>query len=425
AETGHECDADQELRATGLANMLVAPLGSPPGYAYVSMTSFAHRMGGGGREVGIVAALTLLAGVVTAPWLLLYVPPFVFAGLIVCLGIDFLWSWLVEARARMTRLEWGVVVAITATTALANFLVAIVVGLALSVALFLWEYGRAPVIRRATTLAEARSIVERPAAEDAALDTRGDQVAIVLLQGYLFFGTAERVLGHVRARLRSEHGPPLERLVLDFRHVTGMDSAAVAVLRRLKTLLARHEATLVLTRGGPAVVEAVTRAGDGALPYPGRPLDETLAEAEEATLAAGPVEREDDGVEPLAALLRDVARTERFARGDRLLAAGDPADHVLVIRRGRVEVRAPQDGTRLRVLGAGAVIGDVASYLDAPRTADVIAIEEGEALRLDTKALIALEGSDPALAARIHRALAHALARKIVAANRLLSRTSL
>lgn len=427
AETGHDVDADRELRATGLANLLAAPFGSPPGYVYVSMTSFAHRVGGVGREVGTVHALTLAAAVAAAPWMLSVVPPFVLAGLVVALGLDRLWDWVVEARARITRLEWGVVMAITAVAAAVDLLAAIGLGLGLSVVLFVWDYARAPVIRRAVTLAEARSTVERPPAQEAALGEHGGRVAVWLLQSYVFFGTIERVRARVRRRLEDPHAPPLERLVLDLRHVTGLDTASVAVLRRLAGLLGRHGAVLVLTRGGDEVARVVARAGEGGLPDPTVPLDDALAEAEEVVLAAvapagaaGPGE-----AEPLEALLGGVATSVTFRRGERLIAAGDEADHVLVLREGRVEVRAPGDGTRLRVLGPGSVIGDVAPYLDAARTADVVAVQDGIALRLEAAALAGLEARDPALALAIHRALARALARKVAAANRLVARTGL
>ncbi|MEZ4719277.1 MAG: SulP family inorganic anion transporter [Caldilineaceae bacterium] len=66
------------------------------------------------------------------------------------------------------------------------------------------------------------------------LERRGRSMAILTLQGYIFFGTAHRLLEQITARLEDESLPPLRYLVMDFRLVTGMDSSSALSFARLK-----------------------------------------------------------------------------------------------------------------------------------------------------------------------------------------------
>ena len=268
--------------------------------------------------------------------MLAYVPPFVFAALVVALGIDFLWAWIVEARARITRLEWGVVVAITAAAALVDFLAAIVLGLALSVGALRVELrpragdppdgdagrgaqppwsARPPRTLRSTPAAGAWRCCWCRATSSSAPPS----------------GCWRGSAGASTTRMRRRSSGWCSTCATS----PASTPPAVAVLRRMAALLRRHGAALVLTRGGPPVAEAVGRAGDGGLPDPARPLDDALAEAEEALLAAAPPPPGAEGAEGgLEALLGGVASPVRFARGARLLAAGEPSDHVLLLRLG-------------------------------------------------------------------------------------------
>jgi len=79
-----------------------------------------------------------------------------------------------------------------------------------------------------------------------------------------------------------------------------------------------------------------------------------------------------------------------------------------------VEVATPE-GTRmrLRTIRPGVVVGEVAMYSGAPRTADVVAETPSVVLRLGADALARLETSEPALAADVHRWLATTLSERL------------
>lgn len=75
-----------------------------------------------------------------------------------------------------------------------------------------------------------------------------------------------------------------------------------------------------------------------------------------------------------------------FEAGTLLMRQGDPGDEYLLIERGCVEVE--QDGRRLRTLGPGSGVGEIALLQDIPRTATVRAVEPVEAFALDRAAFL-------------------------------------
>lgn len=87
-------------------------------------------------------------------------------------------------------------------------------------------------------------------------------------------------------------------------------------------------------------------------------------------------------VEYLAGSLRPVA----FAAGESIMREGEVGDRFVIIDAGEAEVL--QGGRRLRTLGAGDGIGEIALLRDIPRTASVRAIVDVRAWALDREAFL-------------------------------------
>ena len=108
-----------------------------------------------------------------------------------------------------------------------GFLPGVVVGLVLAVVLFAVNYGRIELVREVAFGETYRTNVDRPPAERAALRLMGERVQILRVNGFVFFGSANRLLERIRKRV--EAAPP-RFLVIDLRRVTGVDSSAVVAL---------------------------------------------------------------------------------------------------------------------------------------------------------------------------------------------------
>ena len=232
--SGRDINANAELRTTGLANLLSGSLGGPSGYNGLSMSLLAQKMGLHGRGAGLATAAFMFAGLFVAQPLISHTPVFLTAGFVLYLGIELLGEWLIRTRRQLPLVEWLIVVLILATVALAGFVEGLAVGLLVSISVFVFNYSRLPVVRMSATGVEQRSTVDRSAASMKHLARVGDVVEVVQLQGYLFFGTADRMVEHVRRRLSSGDRVALRFLVLDFRHVSGINSAAATCFLKVK-----------------------------------------------------------------------------------------------------------------------------------------------------------------------------------------------
>lgn len=91
-----------------------------------------------------------------------------------------------------------------------------------------------------------------------------------------------------------------------------------------------------------------------------------------------------------------------YEPGDYAVRHGDLDRSFFIISRGSFEVVVPADegARRARLLEAGDLFGEVSFFDGRPRSADVIALEEGEALVLTEAAFQRLRLTHPRLALR-------------------------
>ena len=72
------------------------------------------------------------------------------------------------------------------------------------------------------------------------------------------------------------------------------------------------------------------------------------------------------------------------------------------------------EGTRIRLEPPpGVVVGEIALYTGAPRTADVVAEGPSVVLRFSREAIARMEAEEPEVAAALHRWLASILAERL------------
>jgi SulP family sulfate permease len=438
--SGRDVNANAELRATGLANMLSGSFGGPSGYHGLSMTLLADKMGLGGRGAGLATAVFMVVGLFVAQPLISHTPVFLTAGFVLFLGFELLGEWLIRTRRQLPVIEWLIVVLILGTVAFTGFVEGIAVGLLVSISVFVFNYSRLPVVRMSATGVEQRSTVDRSPASMKHLARVGDVVEVVQLQGYLFFGTADRMVEHVRRRLSSVDRAPLRFLVLDFGHVSGIDSAAATCFLKVRGLVEPAAVKIYLSHVAPETEQILRQAG---LEFgPDRPLtiepdmDHALEKIEELLLteapdfdpSAGLIQHLVAAIGPHPRMTDLVATMTRMSLEPEaaLIMAGDDANDVYFVAKGRVriQVQLPNGRTlRLRTMIGGAIVGEIALYLHQKRTADVIAETPVEVFRLNSADLARLEREDPEVAILAHRLLASNLAEKLSLATRMIQQS--
>jgi sulfate permease, SulP family len=434
--TRREIDADAELRIAGIANLIAGGLGGAPGFTGLSMTLLANRMGAHARSVGIATAAVLLLMLPFASQLAGAMPTFIAAGLMLTLGFELIHDWLWGARRQLPVSEWLVVLAIPLGMMAFGFIGGMALGLALSIVTFVYNYARLSVIRADTSGRERRSSIDRPIAENAVLALEGEQVQVLELQEFLFFGTVEQIIGAVRHRLNDRRKLSLRFVILDFRRVSGMDAAACAAFVKIRNMLVASEVTLLVSGMNPKVEIALRRNGLDVVDDPTvlveRDLDHALERCEERLLAGLPQEADWNDVEdylartigPNARLHDLVAAMEKIELepGDRFIRAGEAGDDLFLLWKGRAKVEARLPGgraLRLRTVTPGVVLGEIAIYRGGPRTADVVAEVPSIVYRLVRQQLRHMEKADPQLALLVHRLCATTLAERLTIANRV------
>ena len=424
---GRDLDSNRELRDAGVLNVLSGAVGGIPGYHALSLTALAARMQVNARTAGLVATLVPLAAVVFGAAVVELIPRVIVGGVLVFLGLAFLVEWVWDKRKTLPRLEYAIVLLILATIIGRGFLPGIVVGLVLAVVLFAISYGRIELVREVAFGQTYHSNVDRPVSERAALVEFADRVQILRLHGFVFFGTSNGLLERIRRRVE---GSTPRFLVVDLRRVSGVDSSAVVSLFKVVGLARASGFELVFTGASDQVRAQLERGGvaeaDGVVAFE-PDLDRGLQRVEDALLGelatAQVVPHEAEGEAPagMPPRLRAYLQREELAEGTVLIRRHDPSGDVFVLESGRLvaQVETPDGHTmRLRTIRPGVVVGEVAMYSGAPRTADVVAEAPSVVLRLAGSEIERLDRSEPQLAAEVHRWLATTLSERLDSMNK-------
>jgi CRP/FNR family cyclic AMP-dependent transcriptional regulator len=94
-------------------------------------------------------------------------------------------------------------------------------------------------------------------------------------------------------------------------------------------------------------------------------------------------------------IIADIVREASFPAGASLVREGEPGETFMVIREGTATV--DQGGRKLRDLGAGDFLGEIALVDGGPRTASVTAVEPVEALVIDRSGFSRLMNEFPVI----------------------------
>ncbi len=259
--TQKDIDLNRELRVVGIANLVCAISGGMVGSHVLPDSVLAYKMGAKSRLVGLVGAALYATILLLDPSFLSILPKPVLGGLILFLGLSLLGEWLYNGWFKLPRTDYFVVVLIVVGVGTLGFLEGVGIGLIVAVFLFAIDYSRSQVIKNVFSGDTYPSSVQRQSQQQQLLSETGEQIYILELQGFIFFGTANRILNQVRQRLSDRKLSPLGFVVLDFRLVSGLDSSAGLTFMRIKQLAQKHGVNLVFTNLQPTVKEKLHLAG--------------------------------------------------------------------------------------------------------------------------------------------------------------------
>lgn len=425
--TEREADLDHELRTQGAANVASGLFGGFVCVGLPNVTLLTYRYAGTSRIPPLVVAgasvLLLLGGAALVD----AVPRFVFGALIFNTGFMFLYEWCVRTARRLPLYDYLSILAIVAVVVRFGYVAGVVAGILIGCIIFVVTYSQVRVVKHSLSGAEYRSVVMRSSEERAVLREHGEAIRILVLQGFIFFGLAERLQRGIRALLETSGRRP-KFVVLDFRAVSGLDSSAASSFAKMRQVAGRRDAILVFTGMTPEMERqwklSTGKDARGVVQFP--EIDAALEYCEGQILAEYAGDRSDEttledwlgselGDEHLVERLVRFLETRALEHGELLCEQGSPADAMFFIERGRVgvSVRTENGSVRLRSLGDRTILGEMGLYRSSERSASVIAEKPSVVHVLRREAFRELEREDPVLAATFHAAIVRTLADRL------------
>ncbi len=453
-----DCDLnpDRELKAAGLINVVNGALGGYTSVQAASDTALVVKLGGRNHLMIFVYAGIILVTMAVGTGVVAIVPTFVLGGLLAFLGLDFLVDWAWSSRRELPTPDYLIILAILLMIAAVGLLEGVAFGFLIAIVLFVISYSKLGIIKAEMGGDAHASHVVRSAEQRKILDAKGHQIWIMKLQGFIFFGTADKLLEAVRRRIEpsnesdgpdtaadsNENADNVKYLVLDFGHVSELDTSAVQAFAKLKKLAERSGLSLVLTELSPRARERLDAIGffdDEARSANAAPrvslahLDDGVAWCEASILtnqesarpkSTGSVEAllaRMVGDEAAARELAPFFEPESVAAGQFLFHQGDPGDSLFLLNSGvaAVVIALNRDNERIiRVFEQGTVLGEMALYTGAPRSAGVRIEEKAEVYRLSVDQFWRMQAAVPRAAGLFHAFVVRLLAERLERANR-------
>jgi SulP family sulfate permease len=413
-----DIDVHREMRLAGIANLLAAPGGSLVGYHYVSLSTLGRRMRGDSRLVGVVVAVFCLLTMTVGAGALSVFPKFVLGGLVMFIGLGFLYDWVVRSWSSLGRGDIVIIFAILFVVEFIGFLEGVATGVAAAVVLFVISYSKINVVRLAMDGSDFSSNVDRPDEHRKALSSQGQKILYLKLHGFIFFASSIKLYEEVVGALVREDGPP-EFIILDFHQVSGLDTSAVHGLVKIKKKALEVGTQLALAHvpkeidqqlheeeflDGDAVIEPIFKDADSALewcedfllrtagfdPSPAMlPIDDQLIK----------VLKSESDVQKF----RRYLETIEFSEGEVISGPAKEQRMLYFIEQGSVSIYLTEfngEKHRIRTTGSGSIVG-VASFFrrgDAGMIAVSRAGSNGIAHVLTDVAFERMKSQDPDLA---------------------------
>lgn len=423
-------DANRELQAHGLANVLAALSGGLANSPSVQRSLALVNAAPEARHSVVVYAAALLGLLLVFPSVLGWLPVSAIGGVLVLQGLQTIDPWLWRTPVLLARERsglavydrgqrrllldnWMVSLAVVGMSLALGLAAAVAVGGALAVLLFVRANMR-QVVRSQHTGLQRRSMKIRPPQSSELLMRQGSNIVLLELQGALFFGTADTVRASIE---QLDHA--VGTVVLDLFLVGEIDATGARILLELAEDWARQGRYVVAAEWGPK--DARRRAVDAIARSAGLPpltfasdVDQALEAAEDRLLAGharpavahaaielGQTLLAQGLDEAELRLLVAEMHMQHIAAGALLFEQGDPGDAIYLTVQGDVGIRLPGSQRRLVSFAPGTMVGEMAALAHGERSADAVAETPLTVLRLPIEALERLRREQPVMTAKL------------------------
>jgi SulP family sulfate permease len=437
-------DSERELFAQGLGNVAVGVIGALPSAGSTTRSKINLDAGGKTSMSRVIFGVTLLAALAFGLQFMSLLPMAAIAGVFCAVAYSLVDDWTRRASGVLWRqsLKWRapkmmlqsymVMLFVAGVTVFVSLALAVGLGTLVAMILFIRSNVKKPV-RQVTYGDRRHSRKVRPAEAADKLAAEGRRIAVVELDGALFFGTAEEAdeqIGHLPRDVAT--------IIVDFGRVSEVDVTGARILLHIAHSV--HHSGKHLLLAGLSPRDARTRtirdmdvhsqfADEQFFPD----VDLALEHAEDALLAALAHRNAESGPLTLeqtllgsrltpeeVAVLRPLLTERRFRKGEAVFHRGDASDAMYVSLQGQIGIWLPPDpndecasGRRMVSYAPGVVFGEIGLLHGEPRSADAVAEEDALVLELSRARYGELESQHPVLVGKILLGLGLLLASRV------------
>jgi SulP family sulfate permease len=259
SRTGERADVNQDMFSVGMANLASAMGGGMPASGSLTRSMLNHDSGAATRFSSLFSgvytlALALLIAA-SAKWglpLIEFLPKAALAALVIVLSLSLFNLRHIKICLRSTRDDAAVLLLTFIATLLAPLHVAIFVGVAISITLFLRKASRPYLIEyefnEVGELREMGRTRERPI----------PAISIVHVEGDLFFGAAELFRTQVQ---RTMSDPLLKVIILRLKNARHLDATSVMALEDLIHYMRAKKLHLLVSGATDEVYQVLENSG--------------------------------------------------------------------------------------------------------------------------------------------------------------------
>jgi len=430
-------NSNRELIGQGVGNMVSFVAGGIPGSGTMGPSLINLTSGGRSPRSGIIEGILVIVTLLLLSRVVAWVPISALAAILLVIAWRmFDWRSMVRLlRSRAGRLDLAVIFGVILVAVAVDLVSAALVGVALSILLFIRDQIQWSVIHARRGLDQVSSKTIRPDVEREILKQHGSEAVLCELEGNLFFGTTDQLFSQLEEDLRTRRF-----ILLDMRRVQSMDYTAAHLFEQMQAMLEERGGRLLFTgmpsglhdsrnfEGYLAQLGVVRKEGGGIMIS--QTMDSALEWMEDRILEEynvikkgdGPALKlkdfdlfrglDDDQIKGLLGCVSEISVQE----GQRIFSAGDPGDELYLVRRGSVKVLLPLKGNifhHLATVERGDFFGEV-SFLDrSPRSTSIEAKVPTDLYILSRSRFNEQSHSDPVLGVQVFARLALTLAKRL------------
>ncbi len=223
---------NDEFKITGLSNILIGLFGGIGGYQNIAYSKIGLSFGTVTKSVNVLVIIILGLVLFLGVSILDVIPKCVVNFVLIYFGIDLTYTYIIEIKSKISWHYYLIVLAIAFNIVYFNIFIGIIVGLMMSMLLFVIQYSKIRVMTTILNSSFITSNVERSPYEMQILEENYNKILIPIFSGYLFFGNSEKLVQKIKHRI-DKSDVEIGYAILDFSRTSGMEVSCYQSLLKL------------------------------------------------------------------------------------------------------------------------------------------------------------------------------------------------